>query len=295
MAVGGAGADPVTAVPALFQGFCDDAALFPPGNAPLTEAVPAHLEYERRWFADLVGPFVVPVSRIEELGAVLAEDGPALPVSLTAPAGAATLPAALANIGVLGRARLAAIEVAVPTEAPTGEFFGRLADLVLAPDVDVYVEVPRDERREAVLDGIAAAGLRAKFRTGGVRADLYPDEAELTDSIRHAVERGIAFKATAGLHHAIRNTDPATGFEQHGALNLLLAAAAATAGRPAGELVELLGLRDPGEITRRVRDADPAVRRTFVSYGTCSISEPLEDLVGLGLITKPTRVEEVTA
>ena len=113
----------------------------------------------------------------------------------------------------------------MPAEASADEFFNELAAVPVDPSVDVYVEVPRDDRRTAVLDAIAAAGLRAKFRTGGIRADLYPSEAELADSIRAAVDRDIAFKATAGLHHAIRNTDPHTGFEQHGFLNLLLAAA----------------------------------------------------------------------
>jgi len=31
----------------------------------------------------------------------------------------------------------------------------------------------------------------------------------------------VLFKSTAGLHHAPRNADPPTGFEQHGFRNLL--------------------------------------------------------------------------
>jgi hypothetical protein len=55
--------------------------------------------------------------------------------------------------------------------------------------VDVFVETPRDERVPEITGMCAAAGFQATFRT-------------------------------AGLHHAVRNADPATGFEQHGFLNL---------------------------------------------------------------------------
>jgi hypothetical protein len=41
--------------------------------------------------------------------------------------------------------------------------------------------------------------LRAKFRTGGVTADAYPDEPELAEAIHLTVAHGLAFKATAGL------------------------------------------------------------------------------------------------
>jgi hypothetical protein len=34
-------------------------------------------------------------------------------------------------------------------------------------------------------------------------------------AIAAVVAAGVSFKPTAGLHHALRNTDPETGFEQH--------------------------------------------------------------------------------
>ena len=56
----------------------------------------------------------------------------------------------------------------------------------------VYVEgVPLDE--------VAARGVRAKVRCGGERV---PPVEELAQFIRGCRERGIVFKATAGLHHA---------------------------------------------------------------------------------------------
>lgn len=52
------GAGPVPAE--LFAAFCDDAAVFPPGELPLDRAVPAHLRHVTAAHAPLVGPLVVP-------------------------------------------------------------------------------------------------------------------------------------------------------------------------------------------------------------------------------------------
>jgi hypothetical protein len=280
----------MTQVPALYRSLCDDAALFPPGNAPLADALAAHFHYRTADFAELVGGFVCPAERLSELRHALAATTSALELTLTVPAGPAMLVGALADLEQLQGVALRTLEIAVPANATPYEFFADLAAAGLDPEVDVYVETPRDSRREPVLDGIAAAGLRAKFRTGGIHAELYPSEQELADSIRRATDRDIAFKATAGLHHAIRNTDPVTGFEQHGFLNLMLAAAASAA-----DMETLLAMRDPVEIVRRIGDLEPSVRSRFISYGTCSIGEPLTELIDLGLLPASLRVEGVTA
>ena len=66
----------------LFDGLFDDAALFPPGDAPMASAVPAHRQLQAR-LGGLVGPFVVPAARLDDLVAHL-DDGPAVDVSLIA-------------------------------------------------------------------------------------------------------------------------------------------------------------------------------------------------------------------
>ena len=96
--------------------------------------------------------------------------------------------------------------------------------------------------------------------------------------------KGVAFKATAGLHHALRNTDPDTGFEQHGFLNLLAATGAALDGADEARLVTLLADRDAARVADGVRALTPAVREAFRSFGTCSVTEPVEELTGLGLL-----------
>ncbi len=57
-------------VPDIVRGLVDDAAIFPPGNAPLPEAVTAHLERRSTPYADLVGTFVVDDRRLPDLRAI---------------------------------------------------------------------------------------------------------------------------------------------------------------------------------------------------------------------------------
>ncbi|MCP9951545.1 hypothetical protein [Actinomadura madurae] len=268
-------------IPAFAVRLCDDAAVFPPGLAPLAEAVPAHRDHLSAPHAELVGPLVVPAAALDELYPLLG--GEPLDVSVTAPSGpcqAAKAMGAAADLPVTVRG----LEVAVPPGMGPDEFF-RVLGRVEPP---VYVEIPRDERRPAFIAAAAARGHRAKFRTGGVKAHLYPSPDELAAGIAAVVDAGVPFKATAGLHHPVRNTDPETGFHQHGFLNLLLATDAALAGRPVAELAAVLADRDAPSVASRVAGLGAtrtaAVRAAFLSFGTCGITDPLSELADLGLL-----------
>ncbi len=261
-------------IPAFATGLLDDAAMFPPGSLPLDAAVPAHRRHRAAPHAPAVGPLVVAATALPTLHAILAETpGAPLAVALTAPDGPAQALDAL-RAADPALVDVVALEIAVPDDPAA--FFAGLG----TPGPDVYAEIPRDARRDDVLAGLAATGHRAKFRTGGVTADLYPGVDELAAAISAAVAAGVPFKATAGLHRAVRATDPATGFDQHGFLNLLLAAHAARTG---GDVAAALAERDPAIVAAAVADAAPA-RRSFLSFGTCSVREPLDDLAALGLI-----------
>ncbi|HEY9379419.1 MAG TPA: hypothetical protein VIQ02_20255, partial [Jiangellaceae bacterium] len=70
---------------ALFTGLIDDAALFPPGNAPMPVAMHDHSGHRAAWYAPLVGPFLCPASRLDELAAQVATP---IPVRLVIDTGA---------------------------------------------------------------------------------------------------------------------------------------------------------------------------------------------------------------
>ncbi|MBA9005035.1 MULTISPECIES: hypothetical protein [Thermomonospora] len=266
-----------------FAGLLDDAAVFPPGSLPLPEAVRAHVRHRAAPYAGLVGPLVLPAAALAEPAGL-----PALDVVITLPEGPGHLLPALARAAALP-VRVRAVEVAVPAGMTPGRLFTELERACKAAgDLPVFVEIPRDARRHALIAACQGPRFRAKFRTGGLTAEMHPGEAELAETIFAAVRAGVPFKATAGLHHAVRNTDPDTGFEQHGFLNLLAAVDAALDGADERALAAVLAERDGAALADRITAAGPErarrARSRFLSFGTCSIAEPVSELADLGLV-----------
>jgi hypothetical protein len=272
----------------LLIGLCDDAATFPPGNLPLEQAVGAHIRHRQSRHHDLVGPFVLGAKDLDAFAHIVArlEQRPAtgaLEVALIAPLSGTRN--AVVEARTISDCRLAAVEVTIPAEMGAEDVAPALdSALSDARDVAVFVEVPRDQRRAGVLGALAGTRYCAKFRTGGVRAELYPDVTELADAIRSAVRAGVPFKATAGLHHAVRNTDPETGFEQHGFLNVLAATDAALSDATTEQIVTLLADRDGSRVAYRINEVSAETRGLFRSFGTCSIHDPVRELISLGLL-----------
>ncbi|MCY9783879.1 hypothetical protein KIK06_08240 [Nocardiopsis sp. EMB25] len=277
----------------LYHQLFDDAALFPPGNAPMGQAVPAHRGYRSGWRDGYVGPFLVADGRVAELRAVLArEEGAheALAVVVTVPGGPGGVGPAVESVLADTAMRLVGVEAAAEPGQATA-----VADQLtrhLPPGASGFVEVSRAGDVRADLDSLTGTGHSAKFRTGGLTPEAHPDEAELAAFVSAALSRELPFKCTAGLHHAVRHTT-AEGFEQHGFLNLLVATAAAADGAGADDLAGILADRDGAALADAAARLAPnqaeAVRARFLSFGTCSVVEPLEDLVVLGALVPEAR------
>ncbi|WP_336922540.1 hypothetical protein [Aquipuribacter sp. SD81] len=279
----------------LLRRLLDDAAMFPPGNAGPRDAVAARAMYEDSWFAPLLGDFVVRADRVPELLAALrlaGDDGPRepLPVAVVVPGGLDDVAAAV-RAGDDPALRLAGVEVPLGAAAPDTVLLLRTGMEV--PDgVALVVEPSPGLDPAATMPVLGEAGVHAKLRTGGVTSAGFPATQVVARFVREAVRAGVPFKATAGLHNALRHRDEDTGFEHHGFLNLLAGTAAA-----------LLHDADEDDVHRLVTATAPeplldllepldeaqqaAVRAAFTSFGTCSTVEPVEDLAGLGLLHRP--------
>jgi hypothetical protein len=267
----------------LMHGLVDDAAVFPPGDASVPDAVAGHREHRRAWYADMVGPLLIRASQTAELAAAT-DPGEDLRVGLVADTQLAGLVQA---VGLLAdrddRVAVQQVEIALPAGSDPGAGAKDLLE-ALPVSVTTYVEVPRTGF-EPALDVLAADGAeRAKYRTGGTTAAAFPSEAELAAFLHAAVVRAVPVKLTAGLHWALRNTT-GDGREQHGFLNALAATAAARDGAGVAELAQLLAERRPGPLLAVLGAARVAeVRASLVSFGCCGAADPALDLVAAGLL-----------
>ncbi|MEU7001000.1 hypothetical protein [Nonomuraea sp. NPDC046570] len=241
----------------LFAALIDDAGLFPPTALHMTEALERHERDEELDNPVLTHRFLCPTSRLDTLrrqsfmprriGLIVDND----------------------EIPPFGDLPVDLVEVRGP-RPPDG----------LPAHVRVFLEVLPTRHPTDLPPNV---GL--KVRCGGTEAAAFPHSHDLAAFIKHCVADDVPFKATAGLHHAVRHFDPSLAVDRHGFLNLLLAVCEAVEGR---DPIPVLNSTDVGGLVQLARsvpdDTARQARRLFVSYGSCSTGTPLEDLRVLGLI-----------
>jgi hypothetical protein len=293
------------AVRAAFTTLIDYAGLYPPAKLPMAEAVAEYRAGCAGTYSWMLGRFIVPASRIDELIALVADEPMALSVIVDAGIDTRTwlqnVQSALSRIAGLRpkekRVRVEALEIALPPlqtnretyDAAIGQFAAAVQQAGLR-DIPAFVELPRDKRREALLPGavfaLARHRLAAKVRCGGVTVEATPAPAEIAQFIARASEERVPYKATAGLHHPIRHFNETAGFVMHGFLNMLVAALRARQGATVEQLERVIAAEDPSQLQldASAEEIEAMRRENFIAYGSCSFSEPVEDLQSLGLI-----------
>lgn len=255
----------------------------------------AVMEYEQHREAPdswALGRFVVPFSRWGEFETVLRSrprPEPPWPISLLA------APADADRIRSVATDGSRAIVRALECKADSLDDAAKAAALV-RPGVEVFVELGTTTGLDAMAAELARIGAAAKIRTGGVTAGAFPGAHQVLAFIRACRTARIRFKATAGLHHAVRGEyrltyepEPPTGV-MFGFLNVAMGAALHWFGRGDDVVLQVLEERSPeafefsdaaaswrNERLSR-REVDEVRAAFFVGFGSCSFLEPMAEI-----------------
>jgi hypothetical protein len=325
---------------ALLAESIDYAGTFPPARLPLEEAVRNYARYRTEPDAWMLGRFVCPASRLEEIGPLVDElfaSSPPCRFSVVGRGTSSPLPpgegpgvraagefrdnlqADLEAIRVFekrraGRVVIEAIETRLPAEFGSPADVARLAT-VLSDDAALLAGTPPSRRAVFFETPLPANGMDEvphilaafaqtqrpaigfKLRTGGLEASAFPNSAVVAAVIVGCRDRGIPWKATAGLHHPLGRFDETIGAWTHGFLNVFLAAVLADVHPLDRNVVQTivedtrldsfyfaddaLGWKDLRASVEQIADAR---RRGLISFGSCSFDEPREELRALGLL-----------
>jgi len=261
----------MTPIRALLDHLIDYAGLFPPAGLDMPAAVEQYAAYRGGPHAWMLGRFIVPLARLDELRRTSAaiEASAAWPISVLALPGQ-TVPDGIDSVETKIERAVDIRDAGAP--APPVHYF----EISIAND-------PRE-----LLAALAESGARAKIRMGGITANAYPGVPEVARFLSESAAARVPFKATAGLHHPIACPP------MHGFANVFLAAALAWHG----------GARPDVEATLRETSAAAfhwdakavswhAASLTFdqitaarygfaIGFGSCSFEEPVADLQSLG-------------
>lgn len=306
----------------LLTGIVDYAGLFPPSKLPMSQAVEnfaAYLAARESW---MLARFVVPVARLEEFAAHAI---PLLPKAVEGDDDDQPEPWRLsALIGEDLESDINAIFTFNQRHAlpPDGEDDAGLAEIdtielkandpddideamdIIPEQLTPFFEIDHREDPRGMIAGLAGTDACAKIRCGGVRPDLIPTSHEIARFLLACAIADVPCKATAGLHHPIR-AEHALTYEpdapravMHGFLNVFLAGAIArTRNADLAALEALLDETDPSAIqigddsirwnnhTVKIDALEASRAKGVLSFGSCSFTEPIEDLTALNHMT----------
>lgn len=278
----------------LLTGAIDFAGLFPPAALSMADAIDEFAVLRATPDAWALGRFVVPISRWSELVEQRRRHGDpadAWPASVLA--GVADLDAILhARADTASGIRLESVESRASSAAEV-----LAMEALVSAGLQVFVEAALPQADlPAFAAALRAIGAGAKIRTGGVTPDAFPTPGYVLAFLQACREAQIRFKATAGLHHALRGDyaltyapDSVRG-TMFGFLNVAVAAALVWHGRNEAHILAVLEDHRPETLsvsatgvswhgehlsTTEIRDAHD---RFFSGFGSCSFREPVQEL-----------------
>jgi hypothetical protein len=291
----------------LLRGVVDYAGLFPPAGLGMEAAVARYAAHRSDPAAWMLGRFVLPAGRLDEFDAAARphlprESASWWPLSALL---STDIEGDVARVDTFngrhrdardGAALVDTVELKAHSVQDVAHAVG-----VIQGQFDTYVEVPVVEDPAELVAEIAARQAKAKIRTGGTAPDAFPSPQQVVRFIARCLAHGVAFKATAGLHHPWRGEyrltydGDAPRALMYGFMNVLLATAVLRAGGSEADALALLQERDPSALRcdeaavvargRHLSAHDLArARDVMTSFGSCSFAEPVAELAAQGVL-----------
>ena len=311
------------AIRVLLDSTLDYAGLFPPAQLDMRSTIrmySAALSSKDRW---MLSRLIIPVSRFSEFVEFadpylprVGEPGGVEPWVLSvlvAPAADRQIVADLERIEnfnlrmedrEFSQVYVRAVIDTIETKAATPNEIDRALEYV--PDeIFAYFEMPVDSDPRGMIATMASLDAGAKIRTGGMNAAAHPEPAQVARFLKACRMAEVPFKATAGLHHALRHDAKDVGCKQFGFLNVFVAGVLLWEHEDMSEQeIQALLVEEradafdvsPTGITWKERsirhDRIAVARERFAhSVGSCSFDEPLADLRALGLLSSSSEVQ----
>jgi len=234
----------------FMHGLIDYAGLFPPANLPLNEAIDdyiKHLNGENSW---MLGRFIIPVSKLNELDQFVSLFDEIGPLELAVlGSGGNSNDEYLSKIGNdmvkisdyqnrhSGKVRIEVYECKLPSNSPSKKTMKKATDLLNQNKLSHYHEFPElpdvginystdedesswDEEILPVVSMIAELkGAGIKLRCGGIVKEAFPSVEQIAAMIQTCALIDIPMKCTAGLHHPIRHFAEEYDAYMHGFIN----------------------------------------------------------------------------
>jgi hypothetical protein len=308
---------------AFFTELIDYAGLFPPAKQSLPEALRDYRSFRRSPYNWILGRFIAPLSQVEALSQLLPHDSPQLALSVIGTTATSDLSPtetilldldAIATFNTTYKGRIAIEVYETPLPQPekmaadwTHKVSAHIEKLGIA-HLSLFFETPLKESNSSGLQHLikqlsnhakekTATPIGLKLRCGGVTSDAFPTAKTLAHCLATCAQQGVPIKCTAGLHHPLHHTDEQLEAEPHGFVNLFGGAMLAIHHKLTEEqILDILKERDHvgftfNEAGFKWRDLSLSHENIahlrddrVLSFGSCSFSEPLEDLLNLNWI-----------
>ena len=302
----------------------DYAGLFPPAGLEMPTVVKNYAEYLYSPKRDMLARLIVPAARLAEFEKTAADllpkkaENPWRISALVPPLNEDQSDFKFAISGIVqfnkrhadpanGLAVVDVVEIKTPTVGHVQRTLSQMPE-----ELSAFLEIPHQDDPSASIRMIAncRSGHRffAKIRTGGVTPELIPPSSQVARFLHVCAEQLVGLKATAGLHHPIRNefnltyeSDSPRG-RMHGFVNVFVAACFAFGCSISVEEIETILEFDSADAFS-VKEGQlcwgdyalsaakvSRIRQEFaISFGSCSFTEPTFELEQTSLSSLPIK------